>query len=715
MKKSVTILFAVVVLHSVAIAGSQVCNVPITLTNSQNTATPDSFQQMVTVNSSLFSSLEMSGLENIEFTAGSPAPTGAVLQTWIESGNSSSSANTVYWVNLGNNVIPANGTLTIYMNFMSSAVMSAAGPTGEAPDISATYAQYDNGGLVFPHVYTRWGGLSGGTLPTTTNGDAVNGGNITSISTPTYGSLTITNNTTNTQLVFNGSYQYYSTYYPTCIYGAYYDTTPPSSYTYPTVLESKVLIGCTYSWFGTGNGDEEEGWGAVIANDNNLGANPTYSVRSNHNLQPASDCGAGMYPITDYTSLSETNPVVNVWTILLNNVNDTDQLTNVMYNYTQIPGLAFPITIDGNGATVYQAPCNGGPGTLFGYFGVAQNTPDPDPYDQVYWTRTRAFPPNGVMPTATLGDTTAVGATALIFPVDTLVCPGASVTLIAEGGISYTWSNNDTGSVITVNPTTTSVFIVTATTGCGTGSDTAVISVDTTAQALTILPLDTSFCDGQSATLHINGGGFNYTWSPSASLSDSTGLSVVATPTVTTTYTITGTDSLGCAATGTDVVTVIPSPNKPTFMQQGDTLISSSTNDNQWYYNDGLLADTSRRLVITDTGEYWVIVNNEANGCSTASDSVDITSLTGINQLTVESGQLTVYPNPFTNRLTITSSQLPIDEIDITNELGQVLYSTPLNPLKGTFELDLSNLSSGMYFITVINKTGWAVVPMVKQ
>jgi len=256
-KKLVTILFVVFAFNHVAIAvppSSQVCNVPITLTNSQDTATADSFEQMITVNSSLFASLEMSGLQNIEFTVGSPAPTGAVLQAWIESGNSPSSTSTIYWVNLGNNIIPANGTITIYMNFMSSAVLSATGPTGTAPDISTTYAQYDNGGLVFPHVYTRWGGLSGGALPTAINGDAVNGGNITSVKQS--GTMTITNQTNYTQVGWNNPNG--NTSYPGNMNGVYYATTPPSSYTYPTVLESKVNIGCTYSWFGTGYGVAEE-------------------------------------------------------------------------------------------------------------------------------------------------------------------------------------------------------------------------------------------------------------------------------------------------------------------------------------------------------------------------------------------------------------------------------------------------------------------------
>lgn len=133
--------------------------VPITLTNNQATATPANFQQMITVNSSLYTVSEDNNLKNVEFSTG-PGATGTILQAWIESGATNASAATVYWVNLGANTIAAGGgILTIYMNFMPSNIMSLAGPTGEAPQISAPYGQYDNGALVFP-FYDNFKGVS---------------------------------------------------------------------------------------------------------------------------------------------------------------------------------------------------------------------------------------------------------------------------------------------------------------------------------------------------------------------------------------------------------------------------------------------------------------------------------------------------------------------------------------------------------------------------
>lgn len=58
---------------------------------------------------------------------------------------------------------------------------------------------------------------------------------------------------------------------------------------------------------------------------------------------------------------------------------------------------------------------------------------------------------------------------------------------------------------------------------------------------------DTSICPGSSATLSVTGTAGNvYTWSPAATLSDTTGNSVVASPTLTTTYYV-STPITGCA------------------------------------------------------------------------------------------------------------------------------------------------------------------------
>ncbi len=129
--------------------------VPITLTNSAGSATASSFPQMITVNSNTYSSYESSGLQNIEFTTGA-AGTGLVLYAWCESGCTSTSTSTVWWVELVRSISGSGGTQMVYMNFVPSSMMTGTtGFTGEAPQLyggsyaQTSYAQYDNGAEIF--------------------------------------------------------------------------------------------------------------------------------------------------------------------------------------------------------------------------------------------------------------------------------------------------------------------------------------------------------------------------------------------------------------------------------------------------------------------------------------------------------------------------------------------------------------------------------------
>ncbi len=141
--------------------------VSILLSNQQSSGTSSNFQQMLTLDSANYNGANEinSGWTNVEFTAVAPANAPAngnvPLYAWCESGCTGASTSTVVWVNLGTNTIGAAGggsnTLTIYMNFMPSNVMTSdTAYTGEAPQLfggsyaQSSYAQYDNGAKVFP-------------------------------------------------------------------------------------------------------------------------------------------------------------------------------------------------------------------------------------------------------------------------------------------------------------------------------------------------------------------------------------------------------------------------------------------------------------------------------------------------------------------------------------------------------------------------------------
>ncbi len=133
---------------------------------------------------------------------------------------------------------------------------------------------------------------------------------------------------------------------------------------------------------------------------------------------------------------------------------------------------------------------------------------------------------------------------------------------------TFLWDNaTSLSSATSSNPlaspsvTTTYTVTVTHTNGC-TNTDQVIVNVNP-------LPtvdagLDRSLCVGLSTTLGGSPTGppsSTYAWDNAGTLNDPTNPNPIATPPVTTTYSVTVTDNLGCVNTDDVVVTVIPIPD----------------------------------------------------------------------------------------------------------------------------------------------------------
>jgi len=130
----------------------------IPITNTQNVATPAPFQQLVQLNLANYPKLSgVSGdLSNVYFSSDEAGQN--KLYSWRETPSSLIETQT-WWVLLPNG-IPANGTITIYLQVSNSATLDGV-YTGEAPQLSSTYGQYDNGAKVF----TNYWNFAGTSLP----------------------------------------------------------------------------------------------------------------------------------------------------------------------------------------------------------------------------------------------------------------------------------------------------------------------------------------------------------------------------------------------------------------------------------------------------------------------------------------------------------------------------------------------------------------------
>ena len=132
-----------------------VAYVPITITNTNTgAATPSPFQQEISFNPTTYALYENSNLGNIRFYQGSTE-----LYSWCESGCTSGSGSAVFWVNLPSG-IGAGSNVIVDMEFEPASTNYDGVYAGEAPQLSSTYAEYDNGASVFPALYQNFAGTS---------------------------------------------------------------------------------------------------------------------------------------------------------------------------------------------------------------------------------------------------------------------------------------------------------------------------------------------------------------------------------------------------------------------------------------------------------------------------------------------------------------------------------------------------------------------------
>ena len=236
-------------------------------------------------------------------------------------------------------------------------------------------------------------------------------------------------------------------------------------------------------------------------------------------------------------------------------------------------------------------------------------------------------------------------------PAAPFICLGNSQIMTASGASTYTWSPSanlsaSTGATVTATPIAvgTFTFTVVGTTvpGC-TASTTVALGVNGL-PSVTASAIDYTICVGQSTTLN-SIGAVNYTWSPNTGLSASSGSSVIANPTITTTYTVTGTSGLNCNDDDTVVVNVLPLPTVNSNPANPDICIGESISitlngavNYQWSPSTGLNVTNGPTVTAnpTVTTTYTVTVTG-ANGCTTTK-SVTVV----VHQLP----NLNVNPNP---------------------------------------------------------------------
>jgi sugar lactone lactonase YvrE len=221
------------------------------------------------------------------------------------------------------------------------------------------------------------------------------------------------------------------------------------------------------------------------------------------------------------------------------------------------------------------------------------------------------------------------------------ICAGGSATLTANGATTYSWSpvtglSTTTGSTTVANPTVTTIYTVTASSSTQTVTLMDTVTVNSLPTVSVTLNTAT-VCAGTMDTLTANSPtAISYTWSTTE-----TTMSVTPSPTVTSTYSVMGTDANNCINWATATINVNALPTLTITASAGfsvcpntvDTLKASGTATSYTWNATHAVTDYTVHPFNNTT---YTLTGVGANGCK--------------NKLTQ---LITVYPRP---TLTVTAT-----------------------------------------------------------
>lgn len=220
-----------------------------------------------------------------------------------------------------------------------------------------------------------------------------------------------------------------------------------------------------------------------------------------------------------------------------------------------------------------------------------------------------------------------------------------------------------------------------------------------------------SVCKGSTSRLSVipsgGSGTYTYLWQPDTYLDDPTSQFPYCTPDADITYTVTVDDGSSTLTSAPVEVTVLETPDAPVATLNGDLLQSSMADGNQWYYNGAVIPGaTQQTYQPLLSGDYYVTVTDQVNGCESAPSNTVVYLFTAIDFSQAER-YVAVYPNPFSDKLNI-SVLLPeasATKIIITDGFGRIIrvvdQQSMLQPGKYTFTFESGNLNPGIYYCRI--------------
>ncbi|MBS1652499.1 MAG: gliding motility-associated C-terminal domain-containing protein [Bacteroidetes bacterium] len=206
----------------------------------------------------------------------------------------------------------------------------------------------------------------------------------------------------------------------------------------------------------------------------------------------------------------------------------------------------------------------------------------------------------------------------------TAVCAGNSIVLTANttGGIgayTYNWSNGGSASSNSVTSSSGGTYTYSVTI---TDANSCTITAQKTCSFIPnpiVLVDNQAMCQGRSVQLNANGAS-SYTWSPALGLNVTYGSAVVASPAITSIYSVIGSNQF-CKSTTNVTVIVVPfpdvqitCPNQQVCDGQSTTISASGAQNYIWSPSNQVSSTSAANIVATPlaTGEVTLVGYNSS-------------------------------------------------------------------------------------------------------
>jgi hypothetical protein len=295
---------------------------------------------------------------------------------------------------------------------------------------------------------------------------------------------------------------------------------------------------------------------------------------------------------------------------------------------------------------------------------------------------------------------------------DTAICPGSAFTIDGGTSGSCLWNTGDTTQTIEVDTAGTYIVLLTNSNTC--------VYTDSIAVSLHPLPFinlsgDTAVCS-DNITLDAGPGFDSYLWNNS----DITQTSYI---TSSGDYFVFVTDSFGCGNYSDTInvelypVPVITLPDTTIPLVDGSVILDAGDGFAEYHWSNGA---TTHLIVVfgnyfgVGTHLVYVTVTTQ-DGCTATGEAViHVYNNVGVNEYNNLS--VSVYPNPAENTISIYGlNENEENQIRISDGCGKIVAVQNLNITGTKTDIDVSQLSPGIYFVRITGKSGTACTRFIKQ